>query len=776
MKKHLRKSPLCVIFLAFFISGCSTPEIKDDPLKKQVQNPVEKKDFNLDKLEKPISTRVNLTLDQFDSLRIHVPPGTKAYLMGKLRDGSPKVVAWYNQKNRRLVVAIEIRIVDKLQKKKKSLRFETWIDAPGKERLVARIHHPARLKSLIQPNQSVYLRGKGKEKNLSVQTEPLLSYSGSSELITLGTGVNKNLTTLGNFEVQSGDYQESFPVDQERTGSPIKITTEPSEAGVPSPIRVSNLHPSQSYMVYLKSRGTAKVSPEDCPILVRGGTTDLTIGTVTSSLPGMHPFGYSKIPVEETSQEQGAPEKSVYVENPPGPLVIQKGTDNIPLRVYSPQNNPPEIQQLDGTKIPTEMISPKKGIDLQEASVNLKTPKKFYETTKGIVTIAGGSVGILGGALGYFLLNKKDQKDEKKKEEERPVTFVSEEEPPGNQKRFLSPDKKGKTTGFIPQEVAPTKGGTPVNKLNREREKPGVPKEGPLAKGGTLAKKVDPEEKKSNSTENPEEKIKCCYQFETQKGKDSSYTLEVLYNPAAEGPTNASLWDADKPGIRSASSYWLDRKTNQVSVKTFADGTIEVRGTMSVDEDDLKLDDTKIENLCRRIIKHTPGANCPVEEGHPAWASCIAEARYRIRVTGTLTDNVGASSGSITETAWAKVGVINIGGDKEVEKELTGTTNKAEPVTLTLSGKVSQSQKDGRSGELGASTDIKVTDPRVVRRNVTTADVRLSGKTDVLGRCYFEGYVSFELDLNDMDCNFIIEIKRLQEPKIQIINQCPHAK
>lgn len=316
----LMAASMSMSLLSFAPNGSGKSQSRDQSVSKADEAVA----FDINAIRKPVVGRVEIGADRLQSATVYVPPGTRAYLAGRLDDDRADLLAWYNVRTNLLVAAVEILVADDADATKDGIEINAAPNGGGKASALVTIKSRRSSPALLRPEGAVTLQAS--DDSQRYELAPLLSFEGSSHLVSLTHPLSNDFLQSKRFDVRvhsaKGDAVFSQRELPARGDIPVKVqigTTTPNK-----PRRVDVYNPgSLDKIVSLKPEAanvkwSDTMGTETRTIEVPAGAT-VSPGSLVSRIPGSFPLSYAERSI--AAPDRGVRRAGDWAE---GPVVVDE--------------------------------------------------------------------------------------------------------------------------------------------------------------------------------------------------------------------------------------------------------------------------------------------------------------------------------------------------------------------------------------------------------------------------------------------------------------------
>ncbi|HET6890555.1 MAG TPA: hypothetical protein VFH31_05585, partial [Pyrinomonadaceae bacterium] len=276
------------------LSFASVPYAKSESVKLRKITPT----FDFNAIKKPVVGRIEISANRLNSTRVHVPAGTRAYLAGTFGGNKPALLAWYDGETKRLIAAVELHVGKNAVPTEDGVEVNAAAGDGGKAAALVTIKTTKKMPALLEPEGAVMLRTSSDAESYPVA--PLLSFEGSSHLLTLSQPLPNEVLQSDKFDVRVQNLTGETIFSQKLVANgnvPSRIHVATTRTGKSSRVEVINSG-SEDKLVALKPE-TQNVtwsdtnSSETRTVEVSAGGT-ASPGSLVSQIPGVFPLKYSE--------------------------------------------------------------------------------------------------------------------------------------------------------------------------------------------------------------------------------------------------------------------------------------------------------------------------------------------------------------------------------------------------------------------------------------------------------------------------------------------------
>jgi hypothetical protein len=325
--------------LAVILGACQS----GGPNPAAPPGPEEVAAFNAASISGPAVSRVWVTREQAAGLRMFVPPGTRAYMVGRLSDTEPDVLAWYNTAGD-LVAAVEVR--EGPAKGRRGVHVSAGPSQGDWGPAVLTVSAGGAVPALRQPDGALRVRVPGSPR--AHEAQPLLSFEGSTNLVTLVSGADSALVNAPRLEVTAPSASGAFREVMDTQGC-VRVIVAPTREGAEAPVTIVN-----------SGEVTATVLTRAVAPLTRTPGTDPDVrvvppGASVQAAPVRGPAGNWPLAFDsEWTPDLANPDEPLA----PGPVVLADTVGSATVTVRAPS---PVTSALGTAGVPVSLLGPPQG-------------------------------------------------------------------------------------------------------------------------------------------------------------------------------------------------------------------------------------------------------------------------------------------------------------------------------------------------------------------------------------------------------------------------------
>lgn len=331
----------------------------------------------------PVTLRLALDAQQLAQTRLHVPPGTRAYLIGDAAAPRGRIAAWYRTSDGRLLAAVHVSPIAAHPATSDGVKVHAGAGHQGRSPALLEVATTRDLPQLAAaPEFSVQPAGAPEQA-----VAPLLSYRGSTHVLALAPAMDQTHLRSGHFDVRTrganGAVESELPRLPSQGGSPpITVSGAATQPGVPSELFAANAG-TTARVLQLEPRPPLRwadtaLAPQQTMSMVLPAGARSPVGAVVSSVAGAFNLVYRDQPVNDAAGGQFAA----------GPVVADRaGNASVPFTSQTP------IAAVELPPVP--QVPARSASVAQQPSMNAGGSSRHLHR----VAIAGAAAGVLAVML-----------------------------------------------------------------------------------------------------------------------------------------------------------------------------------------------------------------------------------------------------------------------------------------------------------------------------------------------------------------------------------------